>query len=304
MEPSKLYPIEEYFMTKNRCYRANKRRKPTGIQVHSVGCKGTNRDRWRRWNTSSIEKCANAIIDTNGIMQTLDWDVRPWLSGKGKNGNANDTYVGFEICEPATKNDTAYAAEYLYNCVVYLCTELCKEYGIAPENIKCHSELHSMGMASNHSDVTHWWGKKGTAWEHYTMYTLRDDVAKNLGKKIPYDTNVTLKNGNAGTNVYKLQELLNALGYDCGSPDGLFGKKTLEAVKSLQKDHHLFVDGIVGKQTWGVLLASTVDEYAEENSEQEAVNDARYTVIIKHLEKSEADAIVAQYENAFSEEET
>lgn len=132
MEPNELYPIEEYIMTENRCYKADKRRKPTGIQVHSVGCKGTNRDRWRRWNTKAISKCANAIVDTHGIMQTLDWNVRPWLSGSGKNGNANDWCVGFEICEPSKANDTAYAAEYLYGCVVYMCTELCKMYDINP----------------------------------------------------------------------------------------------------------------------------------------------------------------------------
>ena len=52
MKTDERYPIERYIMTKNDCYKANKRRIPTGIQVHSVGCKGTTRDRWRRWNVS------------------------------------------------------------------------------------------------------------------------------------------------------------------------------------------------------------------------------------------------------------
>jgi N-acetyl-anhydromuramyl-L-alanine amidase AmpD len=249
MEVNKLYPIEEYFMTKNRCYKANKRRTPTGIQVHSVGCKGTDRNRWRRWNTNTIEKCPNAFIDTNGIMQCLDWDVRPWLSGKGKNGNANDWCVGFEICEPSTANDTAYAAEYLYGCVVYLCTELCKMYGISPSNIKCHSELHADGVASNHADVSHWWGRRGTAWERYTMYTLRQDVAKNLGVPIVPDVKTVLRKGSVGQSVYLLQEKLNALGYDCGNPDGIFGTKTRDSVIAYQKDKKLAADGIVGPAT-------------------------------------------------------
>lgn len=301
MEKNKLYPIEEYFMAKNRCYKTNKRRKPTGIQVHSVGCKGTNRDRWRRWNSSSYKKCPNAFIDTNGIMQCLDWDVRPWLSGSGKNGNANDWCVGFEICEPSKVNDTAYAAEYLYGCVVYLCTELCKMYDIDPSNIKCHSELHHDGVASNHADVTHWWGKQGTAWEHYTMYTLREDVARNLGKKLAPDFKGILRKGSAGQSVFILQSKLNDLGFDCGNPDGIFGKETLKAVKAYQKSKGLDQDGVVGPKTWGELFSDTVDEYAEGEEEQAVADEAMYTVILKHLLQEEADKLQMQYPTAFVE---
>lgn len=258
MGPSELYPIEEYFMTNNRCFKANKRRRPTGIQVHSVGCKGTNRERWRRWNDPAYEKCPNAFIDTAGIMQCLDWDVRPWLSGKGSKGNANDWCVGFEICEPSTKKDTPEAAAYLYNCVLWLCTELCKEYGIDPEEIKCHSELHKMKCASNHVDVNHWWGKKHTAWEEYTMTRLRADVKAALdyeGYVIPMikPFRQTVRKGNKGSDVSLLQTILNSIGYSCGPVDGSFGKNTLKAVKKFQKDSALVADGIVGTKTWAAL---------------------------------------------------
>ena len=239
-------------MTQNRCYKANKRRVPTGIQVHSVGCKGTTRDRWRRWNNSTIEKCPNAFIDTKGIMQCLDWDVRPWLSGSGKNGNANDWCVGFEICEPSTSKDTPETAAYLYGCVLYLCTELCKDYGIDPNNIKTHCELHRDGVASNHADVNHWWGKKGTSWEQYTMDRLRADVAAALGGKIV----VLLRKGSRGSAVTALQEMLNELGYNCGLADGIFGIKTENAVKYFQMEHGLTADGIVGEATMTALAAA------------------------------------------------
>lgn len=245
-------------MTENRCYKANKRRKPTGIQVHSVGCKGTTRERWRRWNVSTIDKCANAIIDLNGIMQTLDWDVRPWLSGSGSNGNANDWCVGFEICEPSTANDTPEAAAYLYGCVVYLCTELCKDYGIHPSEIKCHCELHREGCASNHADVNHWWGKAGTSWEQYTMARLRKDVADALGVDLNGGVDVVtmiLKKGMSGEAVRSMQEMLNQLGFDCGTADGIFGNSTLNAVKAFQASEGLNTDGIAGTQTLTILAA-------------------------------------------------
>lgn len=260
MEQNELYPIEEFFMTKNRCYKSDKRRKPTGIQVHSVGCKGTTRNRWRRWNDPAYEKCPNAFIDVDGIMQCLDWDVRPWLSGSGSKGNANDWCVGFEICEPSTSKDTAVTAAYLYGCVRWLCTELCKEYGINPDQIKCHKELHKEKVASNHEDVMHWWGKRNTSWEQYTMDRLRKDVAEQLKaegyqiQEAKIDTTVsvrsTVRRGSSGSDVKILQNYLNWLGYDCGSIDGVFGKKTQKAVKNFQRAYDLKVDGIVGKATW------------------------------------------------------
>lgn len=251
MTPSEKYPIEQFFMTKNDCYKANKRRTPTGIQVHSVGCKGTTRDRWRRWDTPGLKKCANAFIDTKGIMQTLDWDVRPWLSGSGKNGNANNWCVGFEICEPLTAEDTPETAAYLYGCVLYLCTELCKDYGIASSEIKCHCELCREGYASNHADVNHWWGKKGTSWEPYTMDRLRQDVAKALGKEIV----MTLRKGIRSEAVRALQEMLNRLGYNAGTADGIYGANTEAAVKRFQQAEGLTPDGIAGERTQMILAA-------------------------------------------------
>ena len=60
--------------------------------------------------------------------------------------------------------------------------------------------------------------------------------------------------GSRGDAVRKLQELLNALGYDCGSVDGIFGSKTKAAVLAFQKANGLGADGIVGPLTWGKLV--------------------------------------------------
>ena len=63
-----------------------------------------------------------------------------------------------------------------------------------------------------------------------------------------------LRTGSRGDAVRKLQELLNALGYDCGSVDGIFGSKTYAAVLAFQKANGLGADGIVGPLTWGKLV--------------------------------------------------
>lgn len=59
-----------------------------------------------------------------------------------------------------------------------------------------------------------------------------------------------LKKGSTGSDVRELQTKLNSIGYNCGKVDGIFGTKTLAAVKRFQQAYRLAVDGIVGKNTY------------------------------------------------------
>lgn len=63
-----------------------------------------------------------------------------------------------------------------------------------------------------------------------------------------------LKEGMFDKQVEQAQTLLNAADYDCGEPDGEMGKKTVEAVKSFQREHRLLADGEIGGETWTALL--------------------------------------------------
>ena len=69
----------------------------------------------------------------------------------------------------------------------------------------------------------------------------------------PVTTQPMLRTGSRGDAVRKLQELLNAKGYTCGSVDGIFGSKTYAAVLAFQKANGLGADGIVGSLTWAKL---------------------------------------------------
>lgn len=51
-----------------------------------------------------------------------------------------------------------------------------------------------------------------------------------------------------GEDVSALQQNLNALGFDTGSVDGIFGADTLRAVLDFQQNRHLPEDGIVGPE--------------------------------------------------------
>ena len=62
----------------------------------------------------------------------------------------------------------------------------------------------------------------------------------------------TLRRGSRGNDVRILQRALRQSGYDL-EIDGIFGRITLECVKSFQATHGLARDGIVGPLTWAQL---------------------------------------------------
>ncbi|ADL08227.1 peptidoglycan-binding domain-containing protein [Thermosediminibacter oceani] len=63
----------------------------------------------------------------------------------------------------------------------------------------------------------------------------------------------TLRRGMRGKDVAELQTKLQALGYYMGPIDGIFGRLTEMAVRRLQRDNNIRVDGIVGPQTYAIL---------------------------------------------------
>lgn len=63
-----------------------------------------------------------------------------------------------------------------------------------------------------------------------------------------------LKPNARGNITYLLQEKLNQLGYGTNGIDGIFGNGTRQAVIQFQQDNGLGADGIVGRNTWRVLL--------------------------------------------------
>ena len=76
----------------------------------------------------------------------------------------------------------------------------------------------------------------------------------------PIPSITVLKKGSKGNEVKELQNKLNALGYNCGKADGIFGAKTETAVKQYQKDTGLIVDGMAGPKTLEALKTAKKPE--------------------------------------------
>ncbi len=183
--------LHKLILTNNACYKAGKTITPKGIMVHSTGANNPNLKRYvgpddgllgknqynNHWNQDKpdgrqvcvhgfIGKLADGSIAT---YQTLPWNYRAWHAG----GSANDTHIGFEICEDDL-TDTSYFSA-VYKEAIELCVYLCKQYGLTEKDIICHSEGYKLGIASNHGDVMHWFPKHGKS-----MDIFRADVKAGL----------------------------------------------------------------------------------------------------------------------------
>lgn len=183
--------LHKLILTENACYKAGRKISVKGIMVHSTGAnnpylkryvgpddgllgKNQYNNHWNTYHPGGREVCVHAFIGkladgTIATYQTLPWDHRGWHAG----GSANNTHIGFEICEDGL-TDASYLNA-VYKEAAELCTYLCKEYGLTEKNIICHCEGYKQGIASNHGDVMHWWPKQGK-----NMDTFRAEVKKLL----------------------------------------------------------------------------------------------------------------------------
>lgn len=75
----------------------------------------------------------------------------------------------------------------------------------------------------------------------------------------------TLRSGSRGASVKTLQSLLNERGASL-TVDGVFGRSTLSAVRSLQQSAGITVDGVAGAKTWRAVSTSSVRISADSGS--------------------------------------
>ena len=180
--------LQKLILAENACYKAGRKITVKGIMVHSTGANnpwlkryvgpddgklGENKygNHWNTYHPGGREVCVHGFIGkladgSIATYQTLPWDHRGWHAG----GSANNTHIGFEICEDDLTDGTYFSK--VYKEAVELCVFLCKQYNLTEKNIICHSEGYRQGVASNHGDVMHWFPKHGKS-----MDTFRAEVA-------------------------------------------------------------------------------------------------------------------------------
>lgn len=170
----------ECFLTKNDCYNDGRYMVVKGIMVHSTGANNPKVNRYvpigenfssLHWNKPGITKCVHGFLGKMpngqiGFAQTLPWNKRGWHAG----GYANNTHIGFEICEDDLTNKEYF--DKVYNYAVNLCAYLCIKFKLAPLDdgvIICHQEGYRRNWASNHADVLHWFPKFGKSMDDFRI---------------------------------------------------------------------------------------------------------------------------------------
>ena len=182
--------LYQQILTQNDCYKAGRTIVPKGVMVHSTGANNPRVARYvpgndiLGWNTGNndwdrpgLTKCVHAFLGkiadgSIATVQTLPWNHRGWHAG----GAANNTHIGFEICEDGLTDASYFNA--VYQEAVELTAYLCGEYGLDPLAdgvVICHQEGYRRGVASNHADVLHWFPIHGKS-----MDDFRADVAQEM----------------------------------------------------------------------------------------------------------------------------
>lgn len=139
---------------------------------------------------------------------------------------------------------TASPTTALWNSLVNLVAYMCQQYAISPSRIYGHRDYNNTQCPGDRL---------------YAMLPqLRNEVAAKLGSPDPGDpvTWPLVREGNTGERVKTVQYLLRQHGQSSIVVDGQFGPATAAGVRAFQTSRGLVVDGLVGSQTWPVLVVT------------------------------------------------
>lgn len=203
----------------------------------------------KEWEAS--EELAPAL--TNVSMEDFDGE---WLYAGG-------SYMGREIIDN-TYEGTVYRFDIEDS-------EFCNYYGLWGGSNMFASEYFDFDRLSSfedgvltieQADSTNWGGENSIV-----ECRLHEDGTMSMaaGEYIiyRYERNsidpLTEYDCNDGYNLLYLQETLNELGYDCGTPDGVNGSKTKAAISAFQTDSNISVTGTITEEMLRELRAIGYD---------------------------------------------
>lgn len=207
------------------------------------------------------------FVDWDSIRQTADLDYKAWGAGNG-----NPRYVHVELCE----TDDPAKFEESYKRYVWLLSYILKRKNLGVtegKTLVSHDWVSKNLGGTNHTDPIEYLKKWGKTFSDLVadvkaeyegcqkpaptpVKQIVPEPAKPTpvpAKKYPLPTGV-YNYGDKGPAITKLQVALNAAFFKCGTPDGIYGPKTEDAVTRFQKVYMAYdVDGIYGPKTRAAL---------------------------------------------------
>ena len=170
---------------------------------------------------------------------------RKHLSGKGRIRSAADLKPGMAVFKWKPDTPAKFRDDEGDFCHIGLVTS------VSPLRI-VHASTEGMKVKAD---------RKIGKWQYWGVLAETDlapqEIVPEQAAALPMDA--LLRRGDRGEDVKALQRALRHIGYDL-EIDGVFGRITLECVKSFQGSNSLVRDGIVGPLTWGKLQEVARDE--------------------------------------------
>ncbi|MGM7671285.1 peptidoglycan recognition protein family protein [Microbacterium sp. A93] len=155
----------------------------------------------------------------------------------------NDQSVGIEVDGLYT---SALPTDAQWTSLVHLSAFICERYGISADQIIAHRDVPGAQTLCC-----------GDAF-YAQLPALRQEVKAALAGGLDAGPGAsrdypTVRRGDEGDAVRRVQVTLAGIGHQPGAADGVFGDATEQAVRDYQSSIGTGVDGVVGARTWGAL---------------------------------------------------
>ena len=251
------------------------------IVIHYTGSEGTAANNVSYFNGGNRGASAHYFVDRSGeIREYCDpakyyaWHCGGSLESShhpyyGKCTNRNS--IGIEICTHNNGSSWEFTAAAV-TAAVELTKYLMAQFSVPAANVIRHYDVTGKSCPR----VPGWGAVGGSGeWDKFK--------ARLGGAAVPVTTEArSLSKGDEGEDVKKMQQLLIACGYDCGSwgADGSWGAATEKAVLAFQEDHGLATDAVYGPKTRAALeaLYEEKKEKKKKREEQEKAAQAAQPV--------------------------
>lgn len=226
------------------------------IVCHYTGNKQDNaKNNATYFKNNDVNVSAHFFVDDISYKQSVELRDVAWHCGTDgtyyHDECRNSNSIGIEMC--CTAGNYKISDKTLENSA-YLVAYLCKMIGVTSSMVdtyvlRHHDVTHKKCPAQMVDDKAEWVAFK----ERVKIILKADEKPKKKkaysGKFPKLHSRGYIQYGDKGTQVERLQKFLNWYGDYKLDADGIFGNKTLAAVKDFQRKNNLVVDGLFGAKS-------------------------------------------------------
>lgn len=225
---------------------------PSYLAIHETSNPGASAaNHVRLYGSGTWQYAVQYVCDWTGtVYHCVPDDRKAWAVGNG-----NSKCVNLEICHATNGDDF----ERAYGTAVEFAAWYLGKRGWGMDRLISHDDARRMWGGTDHTDPIDYFREYGKSWQQFCSdvqdalggaYTPKHE---NGGQSSAPRSDGLLRKGDRGDAVRQLQERLNALGWNCGAADEIFGNKTRDAVRAFQRSRGIADDGIAGPITMSEL---------------------------------------------------